>query len=150
MSLGLHVVVLAATAAAAAVPCRDRLTQPFASTSIWNTAIGSNADFAPANIYPPSTLSGCDAGRADPSKRGGCPKWKPTWNETDCLAAGCCYDPHPAPDPKGYPWCYTNKSTAFPGAFYVDIDYFIPTTASDPQDVPCVALLMSGVHRYRS
>ena len=31
--------------------CRDRLLQPFAATSIWNTAIGSNAQYAHAGIF---------------------------------------------------------------------------------------------------
>ena len=33
------------------VVCRDRYLEPFSSDSIWNTAIGSEAEFAPANLY---------------------------------------------------------------------------------------------------
>jgi len=33
---------------------RDALKQPFSSTSIWNTPIGSNAVYVPAGILPPS------------------------------------------------------------------------------------------------
>jgi hypothetical protein len=32
-------------------PCRDRLKQPFSPTSIWNTAIGSDAVFVSGNIF---------------------------------------------------------------------------------------------------
>ena len=32
--------------------CRDRFLEPFASGSIWNTAIGSGAQFAPAGLFP--------------------------------------------------------------------------------------------------
>ena len=31
--------------------CRDRLLQPFASSSIWNTPIGSGAELQPAGIF---------------------------------------------------------------------------------------------------
>lgn len=58
--------------------------------------------------------------------------------QADCLDAGCCYDPHPAPDPRGFPWCYANASLGGPGRFYVDIDYFITASEDDPQDVPFV------------
>ena len=34
-----------------AAACRDRWLEPFASTSIWNTAIGSGAQFAPAKLF---------------------------------------------------------------------------------------------------
>ena len=43
-----------ASGAKAAV-CRERFAQPFASTSIWNVAIGSSAVFAPAALYTPSS-----------------------------------------------------------------------------------------------
>ena len=34
-------------------PCRDRFLEPFSSTSIWNTAIGSCAEFSPAHLFGP-------------------------------------------------------------------------------------------------
>ena len=34
-------------------PCRDRFLEPFASTSIWNTAIGSKATYVPARLFLP-------------------------------------------------------------------------------------------------
>ena len=46
----LRAIVGVATAMLA--PCRDRFLQPFSSDSIWNTAIGSNARFVPANLFP--------------------------------------------------------------------------------------------------
>jgi len=36
---------------AAAPPCRDRFLEPFSAASIWNTAIGSEAAFAPARLF---------------------------------------------------------------------------------------------------
>lgn len=37
----------------ASAPCRDRFFEPFSSTSIWNTAIGSCAQFSPARLFGP-------------------------------------------------------------------------------------------------
>ena len=34
-----------------AAECRDRYLEPFSSSSIWNTAIGSDAAFAPTNLF---------------------------------------------------------------------------------------------------
>jgi hypothetical protein len=59
MSRALHVLLLRAIAGAAAPqylseytqPCRDRWLEPFSSDSIWNTAIGSQADFVDANLF---------------------------------------------------------------------------------------------------
>ena len=94
--------------------CRDRLLQPFATSSIWNVAIGSDAVYLPAGIYPPTPpppppapgADACAAARADPAIRRGCAGWQPDWKEADCLAHGCCYDDHPDPDPQGRPWCF--------------------------------------------
>jgi len=127
--------------------CRDRRQQPFASHSIWNTAIGSSAVLLAANLYHDTTplhgaragdttpLHGadlCAAGRFDPSQRLVCATWQPGWNGTDCVQAGCCYDEHPLPDPMHLPWCYAKAGDMRPEAFYVDTDYFVATTASDP------------------
>ena len=134
--------------------CRDRLTHPFSAGSIWNTAVGSTADFAPARLYhpppapapapAPNSGSGsgsggggkadqCAAGKADPSSRRGCAGWQPAWAPADCLAHGCCYDPHPNPDPARTPWCFANASApADPARFYVDVDYFVRAGPSDP------------------
>ena len=49
---------VAATAlvSGSSAPCRDRFLEPFSSTSIWNTAIGSNAQFASIDLYKKSSL----------------------------------------------------------------------------------------------
>ena len=39
--------------------CRDRFLQPFASTSIWNTAIGSRAQFVHAHLFDDSSNVTC-------------------------------------------------------------------------------------------
>ena len=36
--------------------CRDRFLEPFSNTSIWNTAIGSDATFSPANLFETEDL----------------------------------------------------------------------------------------------
>ena len=41
----------AAAASPASAPCRDRFLWPFDASSIWNTAIGSNAVYVPAGLY---------------------------------------------------------------------------------------------------
>jgi hypothetical protein len=43
-------------AVATAAPCRDRFLEPFSSTSIWNTAIGSNASFDACKLFRPGRL----------------------------------------------------------------------------------------------
>ena len=45
-------------ASSAATSCRDRWLEPFSSDSIWNTAIGSAAQFAPANLFDPEDPRG--------------------------------------------------------------------------------------------
>lgn len=44
--------LLASPSSASATTCRDRFLWPFAETSIWNTPIGSSAEYVDANIYP--------------------------------------------------------------------------------------------------
>ena len=39
-------------------PCRDRWLAPFSSDSIWNTAIGSDAKFEPAELFHPDDPRG--------------------------------------------------------------------------------------------
>ena len=38
--------------------CRDRFLEPFASSSIWNTAIGSDAIFKDANLFAATDFRG--------------------------------------------------------------------------------------------
>lgn len=47
-----------ASAASAPPDCRDRWLEPFASDSIWNTAIGSAARFEPASLFDPEDPRG--------------------------------------------------------------------------------------------
>ena len=120
--------VMALLAFASVVPnsnalrCRDRLKQPFSPDSIWNMPIGSGAVFVPAALYvapgpspSPATGDVCMGGKEEPSTRTGCRAWRTGWNESQCLAAGCCYDPHPNPDPAHYAWCYENATTSGDG-----------------------------------
>lgn len=59
--------------------CRDRTQWPFASNSIWNTPIGSHANFVPANIYAAKSVSSdklrdiCANETVHPSTRHTCP-----------------------------------------------------------------------------
>ena len=80
-------------------PCRDRLKQPFSPTSIWNTAIGSDAVFVPGNIFrakpPPAGTDQCAFGKKEPAQRMGCAGWNSSWSVDDCHEHDCCYDPHP-------------------------------------------------------
>jgi len=89
---------LALTSATVA-PCRDRLKQPFSPTSIWNTAIGSDAVFVPGNIFrakpPPAGTDQCAFGKKEPAQRMGCAGWNSSWSVDDCHEHDCCYDPHP-------------------------------------------------------
>lgn len=129
-----------AAGVAGSVACRDRLKHPFSASSIWNTAIGSDAVFVSANIYqrspaPPPGTDFCAPGKADPSSRTGCPGWQAQWTITDCLSHGCCYDAHPNPDPSHFAWCFANASAKrwAPDRMYVDIDYFIAASDNDPE-----------------
>ena len=56
---------------------------------------------------------GCAVGAANASARTACPGWKPAYDKDNgalCLAAGCCFQPHPNPDPAHFPWCYANST----------------------------------------
>ena len=54
----LAVPLVAAAATPARAPCRDRWLEPFSSDSIWNTAIGSGAEFRPAGLFDPDDPRG--------------------------------------------------------------------------------------------
>lgn len=79
----------------AAPPCRDRWRQPFSSTSIWNTALGSNASFTHAQIYTNSfNISyACELRVSAANRRVSCkaPGTNGSTPEDECIAAGCCY-----------------------------------------------------------
>lgn len=111
--------------------CRDRFAWPFASSSIWNTALGSSALLLPARIYNLSYAEGC-ALRRDASRtlRYVCSGWNTSWTEATCLSSGCCYDVI-SPDPSGIPWCYAPAGQA-PYGFHNDPDFIVQSRASDP------------------
>lgn len=63
-----------------------------------------------------AAADGCSVGAADPSQRNPCPGWQPSWDNNGgagCLSHGCCFNPHPQPDPEHNPWCFAN-TTAHP------------------------------------
>lgn len=100
------VVQPAAATAAAAVACRDRFLSPFGSGSLWNVAIGSNAIFIPANIYPKpltkrrglarhgSALGSCANESSHPESRHTCPGAFGGITRAECEAKDCCFANH--------------------------------------------------------
>ncbi len=55
----------------------------------------------------------CARGATNASLRNACPGWQPSWDAnggTGCRAHGCCFTPHPQPDPRHFPWCFANSS----------------------------------------
>jgi hypothetical protein len=152
----LLLLLLGLAPSAPAPACRDRLKQPFSSTSIWNTAIGSEAVFVPANIFAPvpqpAGKDQCALGKAKPAWRETCRGFQPSWTEEDCLRHDCCYDPTPecaAPPPEGrvacgsgpgrghghQPYTPTNGCTAALGCCYSPVpgstvDWCIPMNQS--------------------
>jgi hypothetical protein len=121
---------------------------PFAaSTSIWNTPIGSKAQYTPANIYPPrpSNFSQCGAGWDDPSSRETCPGIKGGVTPTECAAAGCCFEASPTPDPKHYPWCWSKTHRAGPIQFHNDQEYFVQVCILYPRS-PAIHNILPPYH----
>ena len=117
--------------------CRDRNIWPFAASSIWNTPIGSLAQYTPAQIYPPQPAPppGTDYCNIAPPLRHlhGCQGWNSSWGGKECVQGGCCYK-EVNPDPDGVPWCYgkSGEPTIEPGVFYIDTDHYVVTTKMDP------------------
>lgn len=112
--------------------CRDRFYWPFSNASIWNTPIGSNASFVPAEIYNISYSVGCALRiGAAASLRTVCPGWNTTWTPAVCLTVGCCYDPI-TPDPNDVPWCYRPGGRPPQWGFHNDGDLIVLSTASNP------------------
>ena len=65
---------LLTAAASSTRPCRDRWLEPFHASSIWNTAIGSEAQYMPALIYHNMTRErGCGLRISSVSRRRQCP-----------------------------------------------------------------------------
>ena len=124
--------------ATANTPCRDRRLSPFGPKSIWNTPIGTSAQFVPANLYP--RLSGtagdkfsCANETAHPLTRHTCPGVHAGITRQECEAKGCCFDDtHKAPPGKSWPWCFTRDREYGPRQFHNDADYFVSASAGDP------------------
>jgi len=72
-----------------------------------------------AGLFNVSAAAGCSRGAANASARAPCPGWQPSWDSDDgagCRRAGCCFDPHPNPDPRHSPWCYSASPGTPPGS----------------------------------
>eukprot|EP00045_Choanoeca_perplexa_P006800 m.58790 g.58790 ORF g.58790 m.58790 type:complete len:427 (-) comp13792_c0_seq1:73-1353(-) len=121
--------VLLLTCGSWAATCRDRFLHPFASSSIWNVAIGSDAEFVPANIYiPRRDQYKCDpplTGKLD--SRHECIPGKQvesTEFEAMCVNQGCCYDPRDG--------ACVHTAGQPPQSFHNDQDFILRTTNQDP------------------
>jgi hypothetical protein len=94
-ALAAAVCVNAVLSSSSAPPCRDRRLQPFASTSIWNVAVGSGAVYEHAHIYDGSMNRSwaCELRVTSPGRRTKCPG-APDGGVTpiQCEALGCCPD----------------------------------------------------------
>jgi len=107
--------------------CRDRRKWPFSISSIWNTPIGSDANYMAANLY---IGNDCDAG-TDLNERVLCPGWNRSITPIQCVdVLDCCYEPTPDPNPENIPWCFKTKTS--PGQIHADQDYFVTASGTDP------------------
>ena len=129
---------MAAAPSGGALACRDRLLSPFGSGSIWNTAIGSEAQFAPANIYPVSpaflqtgpSKAQCANQTAHPSQRHTCPGAFGGITAAQCAAKGCCFSSIHCN--VSCPWCFTPQQEYGPWQFHNDADHFVAVSEADP------------------
>ena len=132
-------VVVAATAAlasataalaSAAPPCRDRWLQPFSSTSIWNSAIGSGALFVPAQLYtsPFNYSYGCALRVSAANRRVSCkaPGTSGKTPEAACVAAGCCFVSSPRPQ------CFIPAGGIPDAGVHADQDVLVRAGPADP------------------
>lgn len=81
--------------------CRDRWLQPFASESIWNSALGSLAEFKHAQIFTNffNYTYGCALRVSAANRRVHCkaPGTNGSTPEPQCVQAGCCFVSEPRP-----------------------------------------------------
>lgn len=120
---------IAAAAEPAAATCRDRWLQPFASTSIWNTAIGSNAKFLSAGLFSGFNQShGCALRVSAANRRVSCksPGTGGDTPEAECLAAGCCFVSHPRPQ------CFIPAGGIPDAGIHADQDLLVRGAVGDP------------------
>jgi len=123
-------VALAAAAEPVAAPCRDRWQQPFSSTSIWNSAIGSGASFVPAQIYTGAFnySYGCSLRVSAANRRVGCkaPGTDGKTPEAECIAAGCCFVSNPRPQ------CFIPAGGVPDAGIHADQDVLVRASPADP------------------
>eukprot|EP00911_Craspedida_sp_UC1_P002295 UC1_evm2s1736 len=146
----------ASTAMARTTTCRDRFMSPFGPQSIWNTAIGSNATFVPANIYAPrtslpffptttTTIAAAADNNSPPVKpsnatcanetmhwatRHTCPGAFGGITRQECEAKGCCFSDYHCPGP--CPWCFVPYRSYGPDGFHSDHDFILRAAPNDP------------------
>lgn len=120
----------AAGSAASAAPCRDRWLQPFASSSIWNSAIGSAASFVHAQIYTGAFnySYGCALRVSAANRRVDCkaPGTSGKTPEAECLAAGCCFVSDPRPQ------CFIPAGGVPDAGVHADQDVLVRAGPDDP------------------
>ena len=118
-ALALALQLLVPTFAVTSKGCRDPFLSPFGPGSLWNVAIGSGAQFVPANIYPPqrSREVSSETGGHGPSpahcanmtkhvaQRTTCPGAFAGITAAQCAAKGCCFSAVHCDVP--CPWCFT-------------------------------------------
>ena len=124
--------------------CRDSFLSPFAPESIWNTPLGSGAQFVHAHLWstegtaatvplllPPSNAS-CANETAHPLTRHTCAGAFGGITKAECGALGCCFSNHPCPGGKSCPWCFTQQHIVGPHDFHTDHETILHAHASDP------------------
>ena len=138
---GLVLCGLSAVAAAAA--CRDRWQRPFSSTSIYNTAVGSGAVFAHAQIYTGSFNRswGCALRVSAANRRVDCkaPGTNGSTPEAACLAAGCCFVAAPRPQ------CFIPAGGIPDAGVHADQEILLRAAPGDPE-TPFLDRAWSGGH----
>eukprot|EP00051_Salpingoeca_urceolata_P019993 m.296049 g.296049 ORF g.296049 m.296049 type:complete len:467 (-) comp19519_c2_seq1:96-1496(-) len=111
--------------------CRDRRAWPFATTSIWNTAIGSNANYTPAGVFSPQPRArGCMLAASQFQRRQTCASSPHAADQATCEAAGCCWDNDAKS--KDYLQCFAAVNGTM-SSFHIDQDIFVEVSDSDPE-----------------
>lgn len=118
-------------AAAAPDPptCRDRWLRPFGSSSVWNSAIGSDAIFQHAQLYTGFNTSwGCALRVSAANRRVSCsaPGLNGSSPEGPCLAAGCCFVSQPRPQ------CFIPAGGPPDHGVHADQDILLRAKLDDP------------------
>ena len=120
----------AAAAPPPRAPCRDRWQQPFSSTSIWNSALGSAATFTHAQIYtsPFNYSYGCALRVTAANRRVSCraPGTDGKTPEAACVAAGCCFVSEPRPQ------CFIPAGGPPDAGVHADQDVLVRAAPADP------------------